>query len=292
MKTKYLLFTVMLLAACSKQNGKSDAYGNFETEPVIVSSEMPGKIISVNFSQGIKIDSGSLLAVVDTVPVLLQINQVKAQIAASGSRKITSAAQVDVYVQQIENLMIDRKRLSEMFREEAATQKQLDDLNGQIKVLEKQAESVKTSFQATDREIDVLESQLAIAENNFKKCFIHAPSGGTILEKYIEQGEITGAGKSIAKIAGLSQIILKVYVSGSQLPSVKLGQKTEIRIDNGKKEFNTFTGVVSWISPEAEFTPKIIQTKEERVKLVYGVKIKVSNDGSMKIGMPGEVIFK
>jgi HlyD family secretion protein len=292
MKINYLIFMVLLLAACRDKNGKSDAYGNFETEPVLISSEMPGKILAMNFSQGDKVKAGSLLAVTDTSAVVLQTDQIKSQMAAAASKNVNAKAQTEVYTQQIANLTIDRKRLSDMFREGASTQKQLDDLDGQVKVLEKQIEAVKTTYNSVSREIEVLESQLAIAKNNLTKCFIYTPVDGTVLEKYVETGEITGTGKSIAKIADLDELILRVYVSGGSLSKVKSGEEAEVLIDEGEKGYRSFTGKVTWISPEAEFTPKIIQTREERVKLVYAVKIAVKNDGSLKIGMPGEARFK
>ena len=291
MKMKSFTLVLLLLAACTGREDKSDAWGNFETEPVIISAELPGKILTMNFSQGDKVGAGSLLAVTDTMPVSLQIEQIKAQMDASASKKLNLQAQADVYAQQIVNLKIDLKRVTEMLKEGASTQKQLDDLQGQMKVLEKQTDAVKTSFVSVEREIDVLATQLAVAGNNRAKCFIYSPVEGTVLEKYAETGEITAPGKSIAKIAGLDQLILKVYVSGNILPSVKIGQNAEILIDNGAGGNKSLTGQVSWISQEAEFTPKIIQTREERVKLVYAVKITVKNDGTLKIGMPGEAKF-
>ena len=162
-------------------------------------------------------------------------------------------------------------------------------LPGQIDVIEKQIASTKTQFTSVNKELEVLNAQKASAEDMLDRCTVNSPVNGTILETYVEQGELATPGKALFKIANLDELTLKVYVSGGQLPSVKIGKQVNVIIDKSEKENQTLPGQVTWISSEAEFTPKIIQTKEERVKLVYAVKVTVKNDGTLKIGMPGEI---
>ena len=176
-----------------------------------------------------------------------------------------------------------------MLKDGAATQKQLDDITGQIGVLERQIESTRTQYTSVNKELEVLDAQVAATRDVLDRCSVMAPASGTILETYVEQGELAAPGKPLFKIANLDELTLKVYVSGTQLPKVKIGQEVKVLIDKSETENQTLSGRVDWISSEAEFTPKIIQTKEERVKLVYAVKVLVKNDGTLKIGMPGEI---
>ena len=178
-----------------------------------------------------------------------------------------------------------------MLKDEAATQKQFDDLAGQVAVLQKQIAANNTQKTSVSAELSVYESKKATLNEQTIRSRVKSPLKGTIIEKYSEAGEMTAAGKPLVKIADLSVIKLKVYISGAQLGSVKIGQLCTVRTDKGNKGYISFQGKVSYISGKAEFTPKIIQTKEERVILVYAVNIDVINDGTLKSGMPGEVIF-
>jgi HlyD family secretion protein len=178
-----------------------------------------------------------------------------------------------------------------MFADKAATQQQMDDINGQLNVLDKQILATNTQFQLIASEIEVVKRQLDLFNEQLRKCQVKSPTKGTVLETYLETGELATPGKPVLKMADLSNLELKVYVSGAQLPNVKLGNEVKVLIDSGAIEMQSLSGKISWISSESEFTPKIIQTKEERVKLMYAVKIVVANDGSLKIGMPGEVVF-
>jgi HlyD family secretion protein len=200
-------------------------------------------------------------------------------------------AQSEIQKQQIENLKINIQRTEKMLKDEAATQKQYDDLTGQEAVLQKQILANETQKASIMAELSISESKKAILYEQIRRSNVKSPLNGIIIEKYAEAGEITTAGKPLAKIADMSMMKLKVYVSGSQLGSIRTGEKCNIRIDKGEKEFTSFPGTISYISDKAEFTPKIIQTKEERVMLVYAVNIDVVNDGSLKSGMPGEALF-
>ncbi|MCD4698085.1 MAG: HlyD family efflux transporter periplasmic adaptor subunit, partial [Bacteroidales bacterium] len=173
----------------------------------------------------------------------------------------------------------------------AATQKQLDDITGAIDLIDSQISSIKTQYSAVLSELEVINTQVEQVEESIRKCHIYNPVEGTVLEKYAEENEITTFGKPLYKLADTREMVLRVYVSGLQLAHLKIGQEVEVLVDDDKKTNRSMTGQISWISESAEFTPKIIQTKEERINMVYAIKVRVKNDGSLKIGMPGEVNF-
>lgn len=290
-KNILLVLTTAIAFSCSNNSEKSDAFGNFEADPVIVSAESSGKILQLNVDLGETIENGSVTAIIDTVQTVLKLQQTEAQKAAVLAKRQSIRAQIAVFNEQIKTLTTNRQRIERMLKDGASTQKQLDDVTGQINVLERQIESTRTQFTTIEKELQVLNTQQAAIHDLLNRCTITAPVGGTILETYVEQGELATPGKPLFKIADLRRLSLKVYVSGAQLPSIKTGQKVRVLIDKSARENQTLTGIVTWISSEAEFTPKIIQTKKERVKLVYAVKVSVENDGTLKIGMPGEIVF-
>ena len=292
MKHKLIILTLSIfIFGCQNKTEKSDAFGNFETEAMIVSSESAGNILLFNVEKGQKVEPNSISAIIDTVQIKLQLLQIDAKKAAVSSREQTTHSQIEVFNEQKKNLEINKSRITKMKKDGAATQKQLDDINGQISVIDKQILSTKTQFTAISKEIEVLDAQTSLLIDQLKRCFINPPTAGTIIETYAKQGELTAPGKPLYKMANLNELTLKVYVSGAQLSNVKIGQTVEVLIDKNKNENQSLSGTITWISSEAEFTPKIIQTKEERVKLVYAVKIAVENDGTLKIGMPGEINF-
>lgn len=293
MKYKVLILILgIAILGCKKDEDKSDAFGNFEAETIIVSSESAGKILQLNVEKGKIIEVGFVTAIIDTVQINLKLLQIDAQEEAIKSRKSSIQSQVSVFEEQKKNMQTNETRIQNLLKDGAATQKQMDDVQGQINVLDKQIASTKTQFTAVSSELKVLASQKVSMEDQLKRCSVKSPATGTILETYAEQGELANPGKPIFKMANLDDLTLKVYVSGTQLPNVKIGQTLDVIVDKNGKENQTISGKVNWISTEAEFTPKIIQTKEERVKLVYAVKVAVKNDGTLKIGMPGEVKFK
>jgi len=292
MKTRSLiLITTILLGGCKNTTDKADAFGNFDATEVIISAETNGKIIQFDSSEGSSIVKGATIARIDTTILFLQKAEINAGMKSVLTRLSSINAQNDILNQQIENLNVNIKRIGNMLKDDAATQKQLDDLTGQVAVLQKQITSNNTQKSSVAAELSVYESKKATINEQIKRCTVVSPLKGTVIEKYSEAGEITGAGKPLVKIADLSVIKLKVYVSGAQLGKIKTGQSCTIRIDNGEKKFSSFEGKISYISEKAEFTPKIIQTKEERVVLVYAVNIDVINDGTLKSGMPGEALF-
>jgi HlyD family secretion protein len=292
MKTRSLIILVtILIGGCKNKNEVADAFGNFEATEVIVSAETSGRILKFNIAEGSVIEQGSEIALIDTTLYHLLKAEIDAGIISVRTRISSINAQNEILIQQIENLKVNIARIEKMMKDDAATQKQFDDLTGQVAVIEKQIAANNTQKSSIAAEITVYESKKATLNEHVIRCSVKNPLKGTVLEKYSEAGEITATGKPLIKIADLSVIKLKVYVSGAQLGSVKLGQQCTVRTDNGNKGFSTFTGTVSYISGKAEFTPKIIQTKEARVTLVYAVTIDVINDGTMKSGMPGEAIF-
>ena len=288
---KNLIIAVLsiLIFGCTNKDEKSDAFGNFEADPVIVSTEVSGKILQMNVEKGQKIEAGFVAAVIDTVQTDLKLKQIDAQKASVISKRQTIQSQVAVYEEQIKSLQTNEKRVAQMVKDQAATQKQLDDITSQISVIEKQIESTKTQFTSVNKELEVLDVQREATVDLLGRSLIQSPVSGTILEKYAEQGELATPGKALFKIADLGELTLKVYVSGAQLPHIKIGQQVNVIVDKSANLNQILSGTVTWISSEAEFTPKIIQTKEERVKLVYAVKVTVKNDGTLKIGMPGEI---
>jgi len=289
---KYLcIISIALLTACSGRNDKSDAYGNFEADETIISSEVSGKIIQLDLEEGQEIKAGTIVGIIDTTDYQLKKEQLTAQKNAIASKSGNIASQIEVQQQQKNNLLIDKARIEKLYKDGAATKKQLDDINGSISMVDKQIQSIQTQNGSVADEILSIVKQIDQISQTIKKCYLSCPVSGTILNKYIEQNELVIPGKSLFKIADLSSVFLRAYISESQLANVKLGQKVEVLIDKGEDNTAKYEGTVTWISSTAEFTPKIIQTKEERVNLVYAVKIKVKNDGALKIGMPGEVNF-
>jgi HlyD family secretion protein len=289
--TTLIIFLAALISGCRNKTGEADAYGNFEATEVIISAETSGRILQFDPVEGMIVDKDAAIALIDTTIIHLQKAEIDASMKSVKTRINSISAQNDILDQQIGNLNVNIERIGKMLKDEAATQKQLDDLTGQVAVLQKQIAANNTQKASVASELVVYESKKATLNEQIRRSSIKSPLNGTIIEKYSEAGEITAAGKPLVKIADLSVMKLKVYVSGAQLGSIKTGQQCTVRTDKGEKGFSSFTGIISYISGKAEFTPKIIQTKEERVTLVYAVNIDVINDGKLKSGMPGEAIF-
>ncbi len=290
-KIQIIALALLAFGACKNGEQKSDAYGNFEAVETIVSSEMSGKLLILNAKQGDLLEPNKLIALIDTTELYLKKLQTEAQLTASDTKKQNVSAQINVYKEQKKNVLTNQQRITKMFADKAATQQQVDDINGQMNVLDKQISATNTQFQLIGSEMDVIQRQLDLISEQLTKCRINSPIKGTVLETYLEIGELATPGKPVLKMADLSNLELKVYISGTQLSKVKLGSEVKVLVDSDAKDMQTVSGKITWISSESEFTPKIIQTKEERVKLMYAVKIVVANDGRLKIGMPGEVVF-
>lgn len=291
MKTHfYVLGLVLLLHSC-KNEQRADAYGNFEADETIIASETQGKLIKLNIEEGQLLHIDQIIGVTDTTLLNLNKDQLIAKKASVLSQLTYLQAQVNVQKEQLKVLIKDRKRIENLYHDNAATLQQLDDIEGKVNVLEAQLQSLETQAVTINSEAYVIEKQVKQAQEQINKCTITNPIKGTVLEKYVEQNEVVVPGKAIYKIADLSNIILRVYISGSQLPYLKIGQEIEVSTDKKNNGTQPLKGLVTWISNQSEFTPKIIQTKEERVNLVYAAKIMIKNDGSLKIGMPAEINF-
>lgn len=292
MKTGFtLLFLILSVISCNHGDGLSDAYGNFESVPVYVSPDVSGRILFLKLEEGENLDSGQLVAIIDTMPYHLNLMEIKARQVSVYSKLENMDAQAAIYKNQKKALMVELRRAEKLHESGAATSQTLDDLNGRLDVLNSQIKSVMVQKQSINSEAAVMDQNILSIRDKLDRCFLKNRLHGTVLEKYAEAFEIAVTGKPIYKIANLNTLELRVYISGSMLPNIKLGDQVMVLVDKDSKTNSELTGEVSWISSEAEFTPKIIQTKEERVKLVYAIKIRVKNDGSLKIGMPGEVVF-
>lgn len=294
MKLLFILLTLIVIS-CSSNDNLSDAYGNFEADEVIISAESTGKISDLHIKEGDEVKSGEILAQIDTTQLYLQKLQILASMEAVASKTQNIKVQVDVLNEKKKNLLREKQRLENLLKDGAATQKQIDDINGELEVVERSITATKTGMQTTNKgllsELKPLKAQLELIEDRLLKCMIKSPIDGTVLIKYVENGEFAAAGKPIFKVSNIDDIYLRAYVSGSQLAEVVIGRDVKVLIDKNEDEFHEYKGKITWISSKSEFTPKIIQTKEERVNMVYAIKVLVENDGKIKIGMPGELKF-
>ena len=287
-KISILILASIALIACNKNNDKADGYGNFEATEVTISAESNGKIEFLNVEEGTELKSQSQVGLVDT----LQLHFAKQQLIASKSTISSKSANVisqkSVLQEQLKTTYLEKTRIRNMYSENAATKRQVDEIEGKVKVIEEQIKSVGTQNAPIVNDLKSIDVQIEKINDQITKSKIMNPINGTVLTKYAEPGEITAFGKPLYKIADLSEMTLRIYVSETQLSKIKVGQKVTVKID-GEKDMKSYPGTLSWIASAGEFTPKIIQTKEERVNLVYAVKVNVKNDGSLKIGMPAEV---
>lgn len=291
--------TVILIAccfsACSKGDDTADAYGNFEATEVIVSAEAAGRLLQFDVEEGALLTAGALVGGIDSIQLSLKKAQLGAGIKAVLSKRPDAGPQLEVIRQQIATQQREKKRVENLLKANAATPKQLDDINAQIAVLEKQyratASSLQTQVSGLTSETAPLSVQVEQVNEQLAQSRIINPVAGTVLTKYVEQGEVVNFGKPLYKIADLRTLYLRAYISGDQLSQIRTGQEVSVQTDLPGGKLRTIKGTVSWIASEAEFTPKTIQTKEERVHLVYAIKVRVQNDGSLKIGMPGELRF-
>lgn len=293
MKMKYMLVLIALLSlfSCGRNEKTADAFGNFEATEITVSAEANGKIMVLNLVEGLVYDSGLVVGSIDSTDLVLKKLQLTNQLKALEAKRLNLNAQTEVYEQQRANTLIDKHRIERLLKDGAATQKQLDDISSGLKLIDKQELLVNTQFTSLASEVAALKAQISQLNENISRCAIRVPIKGTVLARYAEQGELVAYGKPVFKIANMKHMTLKAYFSGDQMASFKLGDKVEVLIDKNETEKASIQGVVSWISSEAEFTPKIIQTKKERVNMVYAVKVAVDNNGMLKIGMPGEVVL-
>jgi len=290
MKTfKLFLSSTLLMGILSCTNEeKADGYGNFEATEITVSAESAGKLLFLAVEEGQVVEEGTMVGLVDTLSLFLTKQQLLASKQTVYSKSGSVSSQINVLKEQLKNAVLEFDRVSKMIADGAATQQQLDRRSNQVEVLKKQIKSVQIQQLPIEKEALSFDARIAQIDHQIAQSTLKNPINGTVLGKFAEAGEVVGFGKPLYKIADLEDMLLRVYISETQLPSFTIGQDVIVKIDSndGMKEYN---GTVSWVSSTAEFTPKIIQTKEERVNLVYAVKINVKNDGSLKIGMPAEM---
>lgn len=285
-------FVVFLIVAGCSSNDKSDAYGQFEATETTISSETPGKLLSFKVEEGYELNAGQQAGLVDTTKLGLQRDELEARLESIEARIVNINAQVEVQKSELETAQTDLNRIQALMKDRAATQKQLDDAQAGVRTIRRQIDALQTQKQSIRAEMNAAKAQLAQLEDQIEDALIVNPVKGTVLTTFVEPFEVVQMGQPLYRIAGLDTLILRVYVSGAQLPDVKLGQDVEVLIDKNAEENQSLSGRVSWIASEAEFTPQQIQTKEERVTQVYAVKVRVLNqNGILKIGMPGEVNF-
>jgi len=301
--------TFLFLGSCNRSGNKFDASGTFETDEVIVSAQATGQILSFKIEEGQTISKDSTIGEIDPTDLTLQKEQAQASIQALHEKTSDVTPQVKlledqlkVQQTQLDNLLHEQARTENLLKEDAATKKQLDDiiyqveaLKKQMSVTEQQVNVQKTNVATQNRSImsegKPMEKKVDQINEQLQKTKIINPVQGTVLTKYAQAGEVTAAGKALYKIADLSTLNLRAYITGDQVPGIKLGQQVTVLIDSGANNYRKVPGTITWISGKAEFTPKTIQTKDERANLVYAIKIKVKNDGYLKIGMYGEVKF-
>ncbi|MBA6151355.1 HlyD family secretion protein [Gelidibacter maritimus] len=283
-----LIIAATTLLSCSDSNEKADGYGNFEATEITVSAENTGKLIQFEVSEGDQLMRDQFIGYIDTIPLALKREQLEVSKAVISSKSKGVLSQINVLNAQLKTANTNKERTENLIKDNAGTQKQLDDIQGEINVIKNQIRSVEIQNAPVVNELKSIDVQLKQIDDQIQKSKIINPINGTVLTKYIEPNEITVFGKPLYKIADLSIMQLRVYISETQLANLKIGQEVTIKIDDADT-MKSYEGKICWIASEAEFTPKIIQTKEERVALVYAVKVDVVNDGGLKIGMPAEM---
>lgn len=290
-----LLVLALAMTACGKGNKVYDASGVFESTEVTVSAEGNGKIMSLDLQEGDRLEAGAVVGCIDTVQLYLSKIQLEASRRAVGSGRLNISRQIAALESQIAKQRQELDRFTKLEQAGASNRKQVEDIQAQLDILERQLAAQKESLQNTNSNVsgqaDALEAQVMQLEDKIRKCVITSPVSGTILAKYSEAGELAVQGRALFKVADLDNIRLRAYITADQLTGLKLGQSVKVFADQGTSGRKEYAGTLIWISDKAEFTPKTIQTRDERANLVYAVKIAVKNDGLIKLGMYGEVKF-
>ena len=320
-KNGFIFLVLILMFGCKDQDQAYDASGIFEADEVIISAEANGQLVEFNLDEGMELAANKLVGKIDCADVALQKAQLEASIDALKLKRGDAGPEIEILRQQVETqkaqiqtlqtqlkvVVRERDRVKGLVDQEAVPAKQLDDAQGQVDILEKQIEVAQKQITVLSQQMESqkelvsirnrgimseekpLQTNVARVENQLQNCEVFNPLTGTVLAQYVEQYEFVNMGKPLYKIADLKSMILRAYVSADQLAGIKIGQEVNVLVDKNNDEYNSYTGRISWIADKAEFTPKTIQTKNERANLVYAVKIEVENDGFIKIGMYGEI---
>lgn len=292
-KIMYIALAV-LAVSCGKE-AEFDAQGTFEATEVVVSSEASGRIMRLDAEEGTQINANTVVGEIDSLQLDLQRKQLIAQQTALLGSRPDVQKQVATIKEQIAKQKTELTRFANMLKDGATTQKQYDDMEAHLRVLESQLDATLSTLTKNTVTINnnsaALEAQILALEDRIAKCRVVSPVSGTVLVKYAEVGELATMGKPLFKVADLNKIYLRAYFTSEQLSNVKLGDIVKVIADFGAEERYEYEGTITWIASESEFTPKTIQTKDSRANLVYAVKIAVKNDGRLKIGLAGEVIL-
>lgn len=294
MKKIFIFLSIVLgLSACSSNKNKPDASGTFETTETIIPSEANGVIKLFEITEGQTLKAGQFIGYIDTVQLYLKKKQLLAQVRTTLSQKPDIAKQLASLETQLKAAEKEQARITNLLKSDAATPKQMDDVNTQVETIKKQIEAQYSSLgiQSNNilQQVNPLRVQIEQVNDQLTKCKIINPINGTVLSKYSEVNEMAATGKSLYKIADLSSLVLRAYITGNQFSTIKLNQKVTVLVDSTDRDYKEYDGVIEWVSNKAEFTPKTIQTKDERANLVYAIKIRVKNDGYLKIGMYADV---
>lgn len=284
-----ILILPLLFAGCSDGSDDFDACGQIEAVDVVVSAESNGKIISLDVSEGAVLAKGECVGVIDSVQIYLQKMELISRKQNAASRIVDIKKQLAPQKSRLENLMVDKERYVNLLAKDAGTQKQVDDIEFQIAVskgeIDAQTQTYQNNNSGVESELAMYDVQIAQKEDMLRKCRIVSPVAGTVLTRYVEEGETVTSGKPIFRIADMNDVYVRAYFSTSQLADIKLGSKVKVYPDDGSNKLKEYEGTVTWISEQAEFTPKNIQTRDDRADLVYAVKISIANDGYLKLGM-------
>lgn len=290
-----LFIAAILISSCDSSKDAGDATGAFEATEVLVSAEATGKILWLDLQEGDRLEAGELVGCVDSLQLYYKKEQLRAGFRAVDIAKPDIRKQIAVLEQQIATAESECRRMENLVKAKAGNQKQLDDMVNQLAYLRKQLvaqqSTLNKSFERAGAEAEGLVFQVMQLDDMIAKCKIINPLTGTVLVKYAEAGEVTTTGKPLYKIADTDLLFLRAYITADQLSQVKLGQTVRVFSDFGKDNQREYLGTITWVSDKSEFTPKGIQTKNERANLVYAIKVAVKNDGFLKIGQYGEVIF-
>ena len=290
-----LISFCIVFFSCGKGENTNEASGTFEATETIVSAEANGKILALNINEGDLLEKGQKVGFIDSTQLYLSKMQLKQSGKAILSSRPDSKIQIEALKTELENAVKDKKRIENLVKGDVASQKQLDDANSRIAILQSKIAALNSQLSTTTNNLNeqsgTVGIQLAQVEDQLKKCKITNPVSGTVLAKYANVYEMATVGKPIYKIADLSIIKLRAYITASQFAKIKIGNSVKINVDTEEGKSKTYSGTIEWINSKAEFTPKTIQTKDERANLVYAVKIRVKNDGALKIGMYGDVVF-
>jgi HlyD family secretion protein len=289
-KVLSMLFAVAFISSCGSKNGESDAYGNIETDDVTISSEVSGKLVQLKIDEGDRVAKNQQIGLVDTVQLQLKLVQLYAQSDAAKAKLQSINAQVAVQEEQINVIKVEQDRVKRLVADSAATQRQMDDVDGRYSIALRQKNSIEVQRSGVAAEMAAINAQIDQVKDQISRCKILSPTQGTVAARYVREGELVTTGKPMCRVAKLDTVYARIYIDETQLSDFKIGTAVKVLTDGAEGKLIEHEGTITWIASEAEFTPKVIQTRNERVNLVYAAKVRIPNtDGIFKIGMPVEI---